>query len=67
MATASVPSGTIMAVHLQKYSHISWSYIGEETGVHGENHLPGVIHGKTLSHNAISSTPRHGWDSNSQH
>jgi hypothetical protein len=36
------------------------SLLVEETGVPRENHLP------TLSHNVVSSTPRHEWDSNSQ-
>jgi hypothetical protein len=34
----------------------------EETG---ENHRPDASHWQTLSHNAVSSTPRHEWDSNS--
>ena len=35
----------------------------EETG---ENHRPSASHGQTLSHNVLSSTPRHEWGSNSQ-
>ena len=35
----------------------------EETG---ENHRPATSHWKTLSHNVVSSTPRHEWHSNSQ-
>ena len=31
----------------------------EETGVLGENHQPIGSHGQTLSHNVVSSTPRH--------
>jgi hypothetical protein len=31
----------------------------EETGVPGENHWPVTIHGQTLSHKVVSSTPRH--------
>jgi len=38
----------------------------EETGVPGENHRPAVSHDQTLSHNVVSSTPRHEQDSNSQ-
>jgi len=38
----------------------------EDTWVHGENHQPVTSHGKTLSHNVVSSTPHHEWDSNSQ-
>ncbi len=42
-------------------SIISWRsvlLIGE-TGVPGENHRPGLRHWQTLSHNVVSSTPRH--------
>ena len=38
----------------------------EETGVPGENHRLVASHGQTLSHNVVSSTPRHEWNSNSQ-
>jgi len=38
----------------------------EETGVTGENHWPVASHWQTLSHNVVSSTPCHEWDSNSQ-
>ena len=38
----------------------------EETGVSGENHWPGASHWQTLSHNFVSSTPRHEGDSNAQ-
>ena len=38
----------------------------EETGATGENHRPAASHKQTLSHKAVSSTPRHGWDSKSQ-
>jgi hypothetical protein len=31
----------------------------EETGVAGENHWPVASHWQTLSHNVVSSTPRH--------
>ena len=31
----------------------------EETGVPRENHRSVASHGKTLSHNVVSSTPRH--------
>jgi len=37
----------------------------EETGVPGETHRPFANHQQTLSHNAVSITPRHEWDSNS--
>ena len=36
----------------------------EETGIPGENHGPAAIHWQTLSHNVVSSTPRHERDSN---
>jgi hypothetical protein len=38
----------------------------EETGVPRENHRPVASHWQTLSHNVVSSTPRHEWGSNSQ-
>jgi hypothetical protein len=38
----------------------------EDTRVHGENHRPATSHRQTLSHNVISSTPRHEQGSNSQ-
>ena len=38
----------------------------EETGVPGENHRPVASFEQTLSHNVVSNTPRHEWDSNSQ-
>jgi len=43
-------------------SAISWQSVllVEETGLPGENHW------QTLSHNVVSSTPRHEWSSNSQ-
>jgi hypothetical protein len=39
----------------------------EETGVPGENHWPVASHWQTLSHNAVSRTPRHERDLNSKH
>ena len=46
-------------------SVISWRSVLllEETG---ENHRPVASHGQTLSHNVVSSTPRHERGSNSQ-
>ena len=38
----------------------------EETGVSRGNHRPATSHWQTLSHNVVSSTPCHKWDSNSQ-
>jgi hypothetical protein len=39
----------------------------EEIGVPGENHRPAASHRQSLSHNVVSSTPRHERNSNSQH
>ena len=41
-------------------------FLGEETGVPGENHISAACHWETLSHNVVSSGPRHEWDSKSQ-
>jgi hypothetical protein len=38
----------------------------EETGVTRENHWPVASHRQTLSHNTVSSTPRHERGSNEQ-
>ena len=38
----------------------------EETRIPRENHRPVASHWQTLSHNAVSSTPRHERDSNTQ-
>ena len=42
-------------------SVISWPSVllVQETGVPGENHRPAASHWQTLSHNVVSSTPRH--------
>jgi hypothetical protein len=47
---------------------ISWQSVllVEETEVRRENHRPAASHGQTLSHNFVSSTPRHERGSNSQ-
>jgi hypothetical protein len=49
-------------------SVISWQSVLmlEETGVPGENHQPVASHWQILSHNIVSSTPRHERGSNSQ-
>jgi hypothetical protein len=55
--------------HFQQYfSLISCRSIllVEETIVSGENHWPAASHWQTLSHNVVSSTPRHEQGSNSQ-
>jgi len=36
------------------------------TRVPRENHRPATIHWQTWSHNVVSSTPHHEWDSNTQ-
>jgi hypothetical protein len=48
-------------------SCISWRSVllAEETGVPRENHWPAACHWQTLSHNVVSSTPRHEQGSNS--
>ena len=42
-------------------SVISWRSVSlvKEMGVPGENHKPAASHWQTLSHNVVSSTPRH--------
>jgi len=49
-------------------SVISWRSVllVEETGVPVENHRSATSHWQTLSHNVVSSTPRHERGSNSQ-
>ena len=49
-------------------SVISWQSVllMDATGVPGENHQPVPSHCQNLSHNFVSSTPRHEQDSNSQ-
>ena len=37
----------------------------EETRIPRENHRPVASYWQALSHNAVSSTPHHEWDSNS--
>jgi hypothetical protein len=38
---------------------VAVSFIGEETGVPGENNRPDASYWQKLSHNVVSSTPRH--------
>jgi hypothetical protein len=46
-------------------SVISWlSVLLKETGIPEENYRPAVSHSQHLSHNVVSSTPRHKRDSN---
>ena len=53
---------------INNISVISWQSVllVEETGVPRENHPPVASHWQTISHNVVSSTPRHEWGSNSQ-
>ena len=50
-------------------SAMSWGSVllVEETGVHRENHRPATCYWQALSHNVVSSTPRHERNSNSQY
>jgi len=48
------------------FSYIGQSILVEDTGVPGENHRLAASHWQTVSHNDVSSTPRHQRDSNSQ-
>jgi hypothetical protein len=52
------------------FSVISWPSVllllVEENGESGENHRPAASYLETLSHNIVSSTPRHKRGSNSQ-
>jgi len=52
----------------QQYFSYTWRSVllVEKTGVPGENHRPAASHGQTLSHNVVSSTPRHERGLNSQ-
>jgi hypothetical protein len=49
-------------------SVLSWQSVllVEETRVPGENHRPVASHRQFLSHNVVSSTPRHEQGSNPQ-
>jgi hypothetical protein len=60
-----VEKATPFSTTFQLY-HDGQFFLVEETGVPRENHRPVASHWQTLSHNVVSSTPRHEWDSNSQ-
>jgi len=51
----------VFNVTMQKYFRYIVTVITlvEETGIPGENHRPVPNHRQALSHNAVSSTPRH--------
>ena len=57
-----------MCLIIRNISVISWRSVllVEETGGPRENHRPVASHSQTLSHNVVSSTPRHEQGSNSQ-
>jgi hypothetical protein len=55
-----MPLSTIFQLHRG-----SQVLLMEETGVHSENHQYVASQWQTLSHNVVSSTPRHERDSNS--
>jgi hypothetical protein len=48
------------------FKNISITTFVAEIGVPREIHRPVASHRQTLSHNVLSSTPRHEWGSNSQ-
>ena len=58
----------VLNASFNNISAISWwsALLVEVTGVPGENHRPAASHWQTLSHNAVSCTPRQGRASNSQ-
>ena len=63
--------GVMVIVFNDNFNNISdvswWSVLlVDQTRVPRENHQPVTRHWQTLSHNVISSTPRHELDSNSQ-
>jgi len=51
----------VFKVTFNNISVISWQsdLLVEENGVPGENHRPVASHWQNLSHNTVSSTPRH--------
>jgi len=48
-------------IYIQQYFRyiMAVSFIGGGTGVPGKNHWSAASHWQTLSHNVVSSTPRH--------
>ena len=57
----------VLKATFNNISCISWRSVllAEETGVPRENHRHAACHWQTLSHNVVSSTPRHERGSNS--
>jgi hypothetical protein len=66
--TKSDGLGLVFYANFNNISVILWRSVLllEETGVSGENHWPLASHWQTLSHNVVSSTPRHEQGLNSQ-
>ena len=60
--------GVVFNGTLNNISVISWRsfLLVEETGVPGEIHGPGASYCQILSHNVVTSTPRHERGSKSQ-
>jgi len=58
----------MLSATISNISVILWRSVllVEETGVPCENYLPVASHRQTLSHNVVSSIPRHERGSNSQ-
>jgi len=56
----------VLNTTFKNISVISWRSVllVEETRVSRESHRPATSHWQTLSHNVVSSTPRHERDSN---
>ena len=54
--------------HFQIHSQVSIENIRMlfPSWIGGENHRPAASHWHILSHKIVSSTPRHGWESNSE-
>ena len=58
----------VFSATFNNISVISWRSVllVDETGVSGENHRPAASNYHIISHNVVSSTPRHARGSNSQ-
>jgi hypothetical protein len=58
----------VFSATFNNISAISWRSVllVDETGVCGENHRPAASNNQIISHNVVSSTPRHARGSNSQ-
>jgi hypothetical protein len=58
----------VFSATFNNISAISWRSVllVDETGVCGENHRPAASNYQIISHNVVSSTPRHARGSNSQ-